>query len=162
MDGEPSMKIAAGKLMQRGDLAGVTIPFKTEVKAGDLLDFEQPAHVLHPVTRQIHRVSGVEVVTGGVVLDVADGEEIETKKSSPISYYYPGEVLVMNANGKIELRSDLEDRGEYIAASLEKDETASYGGRRRRKPKAEENPFGMGGMGMGGMGGMGSTKKGGR
>lgn len=162
MDGEPSMKIATGKRMQLGeDLAGVTIPFKTEVKAGDLLDFDQAAHVLHPVTRQIHRVTDVEVVTNGVILDVADGEEIKTRKSSPISYYYPGEVLVMNANGKIELRSDLEDRGDYIAASLEKDEKASYGGRRKRKSKAEENPFGMGMGGMG-MGGMGSTKKGGR
>jgi len=155
LDGEPSIKIATGKMMQRGELAGIKIPFKAEVKAGDLLNFNRAAHVLHPVTRQVHKVTDMEVRTSSVVLDVAEGEELKTKKSSPIPYYYPGEVLVMNDLGKIELRSDLEDRGRYIAAILEKDDKASFG-KKRRARKKNDDPFGMG---MGGMGGMGEGER---
>ena len=151
-DGEPSMRIATGKMMQLGEYAGVKIPFKAEVKAGDLLDFSRPSHVLHPVTREVRRVTDAEVRTSAVVIDVAEGEELKFKKSSPIPYYYPGEVLVMNSLGKIELRNDLDDRGNYIATMLERDETASYGKKRRAKKKSKEEM--MGGMGMGGMGGM--------
>ena len=154
LDGEPSMKVASGKYMQRGQLAGVKIPFRKEVKAGDLLDFNQPTHVLHPVTRNVHKVSDVEVQTSKVVLDVSDGEVLDVSKKAPIEYFYPGEILVMDANGNIQLRNDMDDRTDYLAVMLEKDEKSSIGGRRRRKPKTNPNdPFGgKGGMGMG-MGG---------
>lgn len=160
-DGEPSMKIATGKYMQGGRLSGVKIPFKAEVKAGELLDFDRPTHVLHPETSQVHKVMDVEVKTGAVVIDVANGEKLATKKSSAIPYYYPGELLVMDAGGGIELRNDLEDRGSYIAAILEKDEKASFG--RKRKPKKSNNPMGeMGGPGkLGGLGAPGGGLGGG-
>ena len=151
VDGEPSMTVATGKYVQEGSLEGVKVPYKKVIKAGDLLDFNQATHVRHPVTWQIHRVTDVEVQTGAVVLDVSDGEELDTKKSSPIPYFYPGEALVMDSLGNIKLSNDLEDRGNYLAAVLGDDDKASFGGRRRKK---KETPsFGAGtGFGLSGGG----------
>ena len=142
-------------------MAGVKVPFKKEVKAGELLNFDQAAHVLHPVTWQIHKVTGIPVNTQTVVLDVAAGEKLELKKSSLVDYYFPGEALVLDANGNIELRNDLEDRGRYLAAVFGKDDKSEFGKRRRREKG--NDPFGAGmGMGMGmGMGGPGGNEQGG-
>ena len=134
-EAEPSIKVATGKFMVSGEqLAGVKVPFRAEVRAGDLLDFNQPAHVQHPVTKAIHRVDGVDVTTGSVVLDVSEGEKLtELSRKSPIPYFYPGEILVLNSDGNIHLRNDLEDRGEYLSAMLDPDEVSTFGNTRRRR-----------------------------
>jgi hypothetical protein len=164
---EPEMNIAAVKALRGGKLSGVNIPIRTTVRKGELLNFNEPAHVLHPVTWQVHKVTGLPVRTNQVVLDISGGERLGIKRSEPIQYQFPGEALVMDANGNIQLRNDLEDRGRYLAAALETDEKAEFGGKRKARREAKEKAdsdfgMGMGGPGMGGMGpGMGGGAGGG-
>ena len=142
LDGEPAIHVASGKVMTRDEeLEGVKVPFRAQVKAGDLLDFSKPTHVLHPVTGAIQRVEDVDVVTSNVVLDVSESEQlVEFSKKSPVPYFYPGEVLVLDAVGNVKLRNDIEDRVDYAVTMLDPDEGVGFGSvRRPRKKKSSDD-----------------------
>ena len=131
-NGERSMEVAAGKTFGgRSTLSGVTVPFRADVRAGQLLDFSKPAHVLHPVTLAVHRFETPEPVkTGVAVVDISGGDRLFDGKPD-IQYEYPGEALVVDANGNIDLRVDLEDRLPFLSALLESDEKFEFGGKKR-------------------------------
>ena len=141
LDGEPAMKVASGKLMTRGEeLDGVKVPFRAEVKAGDLLNFDKPAHVVHPVTKAIQKISGIKISTGTVVLDVSESEKLgELSKKAPSPYFYPGELLVLDGSGNVKLHNDLEDRDKYLTTMLDPDEGSSYGTSRRPRKKKDDD-----------------------
>jgi hypothetical protein len=156
-DGDMSVDMVVESIFENA----AKLPLKSKFSAGSMLNAKKLAHILHPVTWNVHELVDAKVETDAALVDLIGGEELGLPRGEPIRYSDIGEALVFDAEGNFRIRRDTDDRGAYRRALLLKDEKAAYNidrakKRRQRDNNNNNNPFGgMGGGGAGPGGGMG-------
>lgn len=91
----------------------VEVPGERTVLRGSVLDFKQNADVLHPLQQQIKTIENYDFQTGAFVADLRGGELLyeDKKKENPI--YAPGEMLIVDGEGKLLVRNEVDDVEDY-------------------------------------------------
>jgi uncharacterized membrane protein YgcG len=164
---EPSINIVANSFQE--DL-GVFVPAETEAMVASVLNFEAVTHVLDPLSWAIKEVfesvdsrgqkEGREFETDAIILDIMGGQRQPFSRGRDV-YYAPGECLIMDRNGRIHVRSDIEDETAYRHATFASDanklalEEASG---RKRDDDDDEDEDSRGGRGRRGRGGGGDGR----
>ncbi len=153
---------------------GTAVPATKQVRGGDLLNFVvKSTRVLDPATLNVVELRQVNVKSNMLVVDLQGGSEVPLNEIREVKTYTenpntpegfetlqtkftdPGEVLVMDAEGKFKIRNTTTDYRKFRSMLFLPDETAEYG-----KPPAKEADDknkrkgpGSGGPGDGGGGG---------
>lgn len=145
---EPAAEIVASVWHNR---LGTRVPAKRKVYRGDSLDYYTAAHLVHPITWQVHyyenvdpKVQGMEkymlpVKTGRTVVDTIGGEELALPRTEKMRHSMPSEVLVMNENGELQVRNEMDDQSDFRMLTLMPDDS-KYVGRERKKKKESNRP----------------------
>ena len=168
---EPVVKVVT-KVWDRDNLQ-VPIPATKEVMRASVLNFRSVCKILDPIDWKIYEMKhdlgadekssdeGVMTRANAFVVDVIGGQEMPYS-SSKREYFYPGEVLVMNEEGKLVIRDELEDRKEFRHSQFMPDEElVAVDKRRRSRSKDDEEESEMQGR-PGGLRGGGTGLRGGR
>ncbi len=123
-DTEPEVKIVVNSFQ---DDLGVFVPATTKVIPGSVLNFQAVTNFLHPVTWEIKQLFdsedrrgdkvGRKFVTDAVLVDVMGGEK-QPFSRKPDNFFAPADVLILDRNGKLILRNDLEDETAYRHANF--------------------------------------------
>jgi len=92
------------------DEFGIFIPGLAKVARGALLNFTTNANVLHPLRMTLKSLEQHDFKTDAVLLDIRGGENLGTS-SNPL--YTPGEVLLLDRDGKLIVRNEIDDAGVY-------------------------------------------------
>ncbi|MEQ8791234.1 MAG: hypothetical protein RIC55_33540 [Pirellulaceae bacterium] len=92
------------------DEFGIFIPGVTTAYHGSLLNFTDDADVLHPLRMTLKELKGHFFETDAVVLDMRGGVNLGTS-SKPL--YTPGEVLILDRDGNLIVRNELDDAETY-------------------------------------------------
>lgn len=154
-EGEPVVNLAAAAWNQE---YGVRVPANREARRSDVLNFSALAHILHPIDWTVRKLPDAEIKTNTMVVDMMGGREVRELNSSrsPIKYYLPGEVLVMEPNGELVVRNNSDDKENYFHALFLDDEVAEVG-KKRAADDEEDRSRGRdrGDRGKGGGGGPG-------
>ncbi|MEX0676144.1 MAG: hypothetical protein WD063_03665 [Pirellulales bacterium] len=91
----------------------------TKVHRGVLANTEQkPVKVRHPISRQITELT-LGFQSNILVLDIYGGRDLGKRKTPPI--VTPGEILLLDADGNMTVRSELDDQAQY-ESSIVRDE----------------------------------------
>ncbi len=141
--GEDSAKLVAVAWDRR---YAVEVPAEREVRRGAYLDFQEDADVLHPRLLQIRRFPDFPFQTGSFVADFRGGAELMTDVH-PVTeeetvHRVPGEFLIINADGSMLVRNEVDTAEEYRRLMFIEDE-----GRRRRAGTGYTDDYYDGGMG---------------
>lgn len=83
------------------------------VTRGQLIHFTAKVDVVHPLTRNVKEET-VEFNSNMTVLDMRGGERFDAKSFSDRDLF-PGEILLMDANGWLVSRSEAGDEADYQA-----------------------------------------------
>lgn len=92
------------------DMLGVFIPGLTKASRGSVLNFQAGANVLHPLQLTLKRLEDHFFKTDAMVLDIRGGENLGTSKN-PLPT--PGEILIVDHNGELVVRNEIDDAGLY-------------------------------------------------
>jgi hypothetical protein len=92
------------------DEFGIFIPGLANVARGALLNFTTNANVLHPLRMALKSLEQHDFKTDAVLLDIRGGENLGTS-SSPL--YTPGEVLLLDRDGNLIVRNEIDDAEVY-------------------------------------------------
>src|SRR5213075_446964 len=103
---------------------------------------ENPAKVIHPVTKEVVDLEKYNVVTNAMIADIMGGEDIKSIVTSSASQKLTniGEILVMDADGKLHVQNEADDILQFRRHTIPKEE----------KSKAKADPTGLGEGGPGG------------
>lgn len=108
------------------------VPAEREVLRGAFLDFTDKADVLQPLTLQIKRIEEFNFDTEAFLADLRGGESLlldvdkTTKEEKPLSV--PAEYLVIDGDGRLMVRSEVDDAEEYRRLLFIEDTPASATG----------------------------------
>lgn len=91
----------------------VEVPAGREVYRGSVLDFEQDADVLHPLTHQLKTIEKFRFETGALVVDMTGGELLFQDKKKENELHAPSEVAVVDGDGNFVVRDETEDVEDY-------------------------------------------------
>lgn len=88
----------------------VDVPGEITVQRGSMLNFTQDVKVIHPATKVLIDLPKHPVATGAIVADMLGGELIPPlEKGSPNAVNAPGELLIIDASGKLHVRNEVDD-----------------------------------------------------
>ncbi len=141
----------------------VDVPAERDVYRGTMLNFTQDAEVVHPISLIVKLLKDFEFKTDAMVVDLRGGDELPGDGDEKLTA--PGEIAVIDGNGKLIVRNELDDWEDFRRFTLvdEKEQSQSTGGGSPfgGMPGADDGgglfgPPGMGPAGMAppGMGGM--------
>jgi hypothetical protein len=85
---------------------------ETTVFRGTLLNMIQDTKVIHPVTKQLIEQAKYPFVTGAIVADMQGGEPILPildRLATPEALKAPGEMLIIDASGKLHVLDEVTD-----------------------------------------------------
>ena len=140
LGGDPAAEIVASQWNTTFD---TKIPVHRFVQRGEVLNFtpDKPVHVLHPVDMTVRVLEEQpEIKTNAVVVDMIGGEKLPVYRAM-MDFHMPGEILILDAQGKFRVQNDIADRKEYHMALFLDDESSEVG----RARKVEDNGnFGRG------------------
>jgi hypothetical protein len=89
------------------------IPGQRASVRGSVLNFTAKANVLHPVSLQVLPLPDYKFATDVMILDIRGGTPLPTTlpaaERAEISHNAPGEVLVIEASGKMVVQNELDD-----------------------------------------------------
>jgi hypothetical protein len=122
------------------------VPALLPAVRGSVLNFKTKANVLHPLSMQVFPLPDYEVRTGVVVLDLRGGQQLPTTDRANIDHKAPGEVLLMDSDGRLVVRNELDDILEYTNNIFKEPEKP------KAPPTTEEASDGYGYPGMSGPG----------
>ncbi len=105
----------------------VFVPAETKKAPGSVLNFNAVAHVLHPLFWDIREVfektdsrgvkSGRFYETDAVLVDVIGGQR-QPFSRRPDSFFAPAEIMIMDRNGRLIIRNDMDDETSYRHAKF--------------------------------------------
>jgi hypothetical protein len=112
----------------------VDVPTEVDVYRGSLLNFEQDAKVIHPITHEVVDLTKYNFQTDAIVADMEGGEVIpplDRKNDKPLTA--PGEMLIFDASGNLHVQNETDDIDSFRRYLLPKED-----------PKAKQpGPAGM-------------------
>lgn len=116
---EPAVTVVVNSFQ---DELGVFVPAKTTAGPGSLLNFRSVTNLLHPVTWEIlelyesvdrrEKKIGRKFESEAVIVDALGGER-QPFANRKDAFRVPSEVLIMDRNGKLILRNELNDETSY-------------------------------------------------
>jgi hypothetical protein len=89
------------------------VPGLVSAVRGTVLNFTGPANVLHPINFQVFPLKEYPFQTDIVVLDMRGGHDLPTTDKANIDHKAPGEVLLLDSEGKLVVRNELDDLLDY-------------------------------------------------
>ena len=123
---EPSVAVVANSF--QADVGMMVPATKKDALRGSLLNYEAIAHLLDPLTWEIKDLfesedkkgqrKGRRFKTDAIVLDIMGGDRLLFKSKNRDSFFAPGEMLLMDRNGNIEIHNDIEDTTGYRHANF--------------------------------------------
>ncbi len=137
---EPSATVVVNSFQNDLD---VFVPAQNDAMRGSLINFDAVTHMLHPITWQIKEIyesvntrgdkTGRYFRSDAVLLDIIGGERQSFRSRD--TFYKPGEILIMDRNGRIMVRNDIEDETSYRHSNFisEDNELALDDARKRRR-----------------------------
>ncbi len=147
-DGEPTLDIVASV---RSKKYNAILPARRQVYRADALDFSADIHVLNPVTWLVRVMRNAPVVTETVIVDMLGGDELDLPRQELMRHHLPSEVLIMNADGTFDISNDIVDKTQFKQLLLLDDDSAEVGKKKRRPKEDDERDRGRG-PGNGGRG----------
>jgi hypothetical protein len=121
---EPEVSLVVNSFQ---DDLGVFVPARTTAIPGSLLNFEAVANFLHPVTWEIKQLFesegrrgeklGRKFETDAVLVDVMGGVR-QPFSRRPDDFTSPADILILDRNGKLIVRSDMEDETAWRHANF--------------------------------------------
>ncbi len=124
----------------------VEVPAGREVRRGAYLHFEEDADVLHPRALQIRRLPEFPFRTDSFVADLRGGATLMTDvhpvTEEETTHRVPGEFLIVDRDGNLLVRNEVETAEEYRRLMFIEDE-----GRRRRTATGGTGDYYDDGMG---------------
>ena len=148
------MKAEIVTSVESSDYQGAFVAAKRSFAVGDLLNFNEPVTIMHPVAQSIHFVEDFNFRSNGVLIDIMGGERLDVSRNDPMQYELPGETLIMDADGEFEISNDIDDLESARQALRLPDERAEFGGKKAAR-RAEEEKMEMMNGGRGGRNGRG-------
>lgn len=117
----------------------VDVPAKaSELVRGSPLTFVQKADIVHPVTTEFKEIPNYKFRTDSVVVDISGGETLPAAiKGNDKPKSAPGEVLLVDANGRLIVQNEVEDIDGLKRFSIDEDALAS------QQPMAASGADGM-------------------
>lgn len=93
------------------DAKVVDVPAEVDVYRGSILNFVKDAKVIHPVTHQVVDLSKYAFATDAIVADLMGGDVIPLldKRSGKSPLTAPGELLIFDSDGKLQVRNETDD-----------------------------------------------------
>ena len=146
------MKAEIVTSVESPEYKGTHIAAKRFFAVGDLINFDEPVTIMHPVTQSIHFLEDFDFRSNGVLIDIMGGGRLEVSRNDPMQYELPGETLIMDADGDFEISNDIDDLEKAREALRLPDEKAEFGGKKAAR-RAEEEKMEMMGGGRGSRGG---------
>jgi len=125
------------------------LPAIRKVRAGETLDFDAPAYLLHPVTWRVLVANsdpersgegyGVKFRTSNVIVDALNGEQLDLPNVKKKAYETPTEVLVMDPTGKLSVANQFDQATQFRNTLFLPDDSPFVGKRRRKRKKVEDD-----------------------
>jgi hypothetical protein len=78
-----------------------------------VLNTKTTANVLHPINLQVFPLPDYDLKTDVLVLDLRGGQDLPTTDKANIDHKAPGEVLLIDSEGNMMVRNELDDLLEY-------------------------------------------------
>lgn len=107
---------------------GVFVPAETKQYPGSVLNFRAVANVLHPLLWDVREIFESEDSRGqktgrmyesdAILVDAMGGQR-QPFSRRPDTFFAPAEVMIMDRNGKLIVRNDLDDETSYRHAKFE-------------------------------------------
>ncbi len=98
----------------------VRVPAELDVEMSSVLNFTKNADVIHPVDRSVRRILDYKFNTNAIVLDIRGGDKLPSelsKRRTPGEKQEPpkapGEFLILDADGNLIVRNELDDADAY-------------------------------------------------
>ena len=144
---EPSVSIVAKKW---DPALQVQVPAERKVRRAEYVDFRAPATIINPINRDLYDLkkdiaageteeNGIAFDLDAFVVDALGGERMPFSTAEK-AYYYPSEMIVLDGNGVLSVRSELKDRMEYRHALFAEDEQLADAVRTKPKDDEAEEP----------------------
>jgi len=108
--GEPSAKLAAVIWSKKRT---VDMPAEKEVMRGSFLNFRAQTDVIHPQLLMVRRLTDEHFDLDSMVLDIRGGERLPRSSSGSDPLTAPGELLLIDRDGNLIVRSEVEDAEEF-------------------------------------------------
>lgn len=125
---EPTAEIVTS--MEAPDLNGATLAAKRRFATGEVINFEEPITVMHPVAMSVHFLNDAKFKTDGTVVDIMGGKRLDLPRNLPVQYSLPGETLLMKSDGSFHISNEIEEKAEARHSLRLPDEKAQFGKRR--------------------------------